>query len=280
LASVVFGLCLYFFVSPEVSQEFFAGWLLEQSLSVDNVLVFLLLFDYFKVPLENQDRVLKYGIIGAMIMRAVMIGLGSVALHHFQPVQLIFAGILIYSSASVLLSKLYNTLGGYDIANSNEEDMSKNQVVRLSRQLFNVTDKFDGDNFFVFIDGKRKATPLLIEICMVSIELSDVIFAVDSVPAVFGVTNNPLVVYSSNIFAIVGLRSMYIILSKAASDLEYLEPAVAFVVGFIGLKFVCDYLNHRISIQISLIVVVSIISIGVILSFWSQNRRLKNKMQQ
>jgi predicted tellurium resistance membrane protein TerC len=95
--------------------------------------------------------------------------------------------ILIYSSESVLLSKLYNTLGCYDIANSNEEDMSKNQVVRLSRQLFNVTDKFDGDNFFVFIDGKRKATPLLI--CMVSIELSDVIFAVDSVPAVFGVTN-------------------------------------------------------------------------------------------
>lgn len=184
LASVVFGLCLYFFVSPEVSQEFFAGWLLEQSLSVDNVLVFLLLFDYFKVPLENQDRVLKYGIIGAMIMRAVMIGLGSVALHHFQPVQLIFAGILIYSSASVLLSKLYSTLSGYDIANSNEVI---NQVVRLSRQLFNVTDNFDGDNFFVFIDGKRKATPLLI--CMVSIEFSDVIFAVDSVPAVFGVTN-------------------------------------------------------------------------------------------
>ena len=187
LASIVFGLCLYFSVSPEVSQEFFAGWLLEQSLSIDNVLVFLLLFDYFKVPLENQDRVLKYGIIGAMIMRAVMIGLGSVALHHFQAVQLIFAGILIYSSASVLLSKLYNTLGGYVEANDDKEDMSKNQVVRLSKQLFHVTDKFDGDKFFVFIDGKRKATPLLI--CMISIEFSDVIFAVDSVPAVFGVTN-------------------------------------------------------------------------------------------
>ena len=187
LASVTFGVYLYVSVSPEVSQEFFAGWLLEQSLSVDNVLVFLLLFDYFKVPLENQDRVLKYGIIGAIIMRAVMIGLGSIALQHFQAVRLIFAGILIYSSASVLLSKLYNTFDGYDEANINEGDMSKNRVVRLSKQLFHVTDKFDGDKFFVFIDGKRKATPLLI--CMVSIEFSDVIFAIDSVPAVFGVTN-------------------------------------------------------------------------------------------
>lgn len=96
----------------------------------------------------------------------------------------------------------------------------------------------------------------------------------------FTIEQNPLVVYSSNVFAIIGLRSMYIILSKAASDLEYLEPAVALVVGFIGLKFVCDYLNHRISIQISLIVVVSIIGIGVMLSFWSKNRKLKNKMQQ
>jgi TerC family integral membrane protein len=189
LASVVFGIGLNFAVSPEISQEFFAGWLLEQSLSIDNVLVFLLLFDYFKVPLANQDRVLNFGIYGAIVMRAVMIGLGSVALQQFHAVLLVFAGILIYSSAAVLL-------GGDDEEEEEEEDMSKNQLVQISKSLFDASDKFDGDRFFTIIDGVKKATPLFI--CMVAVELSDVVFAVDSIPAVFGVTD----VSSPNTFAI------------------------------------------------------------------------------
>lgn len=189
LASVVFGIGLNFAVSPEISQEFFAGWLLEQSLSIDNVLVFLLLFDYFKVPLASQDRVLNFGIYGAIVMRATMIGLGSVALQQFHAVLLVFAGILIYSSATVLL-------GGDDEDEEEEEDMSKNQLVQISKRLFDASDKFDGDRFFTIIDGVKKATPLFI--CMVAVELSDVVFAVDSIPAVFGVTD----VSSPNTFAI------------------------------------------------------------------------------
>jgi TerC family integral membrane protein len=187
LASILFGTSLYFGIDPKTSEEFFAGYLLEQSLSIDNVLVFLLLFDYFKVPLENQDRVLNYGIYGAVVMRAVMIGVGSVALNQVHAVLLVFAAILIYSSATVLLN-----LGGDDDEDE-EEDMSENYIVQLSKKLFDASDEFDGDRFFTIIDGVKKATPLFI--CLVSVEISDVVFAVDSIPAVFGVTEVSLSVF-------------------------------------------------------------------------------------
>lgn len=180
LSAGVFGLGLFFGVGRDISEQFFAGYLLEQSLSVDNLLVFLLLFDYFKVPLSSQDRVLNYGIYGAIVMRAVMIGLGAVALKQFHAVLLVFAGVLIYSSASVLL-------GGDEDMDGEEEDMSENKIVQFSRNLIDSTDTFDGDRFFTTVEGGiKKATPLLI--CMIAVEVSDVVFAVDSIPAVFGVT--------------------------------------------------------------------------------------------
>mmetsp|Transcript_23953 Transcript_23953/g.35515 ORF Transcript_23953/g.35515 Transcript_23953/m.35515 type:complete len:416 (+) Transcript_23953:72-1319(+) len=265
LASVVFGTALYFGIDPKTSEEFFAGYLLEQSLSIDNVLVFLLLFDYFKVPLENQDRVLNFGIYGAVVMRAVMIGLGSVALTQIHAVLLVFAAILIYSSATVLLNA-----GGDD--DDEEEDMSENKIVQLSKKLFDASDEFDGDRFFTIIDGVKKATPLFI--CLVSVEISDVVFAVDSIPAVFGVTENPIVVFTSNMFAIMGLRSLYTILSKAAKDLEYLEPAVAVVLGFVGVKLVGEYFGYEIPVQASLAVVATMLSGGVGASLWSKNQKI------
>lgn len=159
--------------------EFFAGYLVEQSLSIDNLFVFLLLFDYFKVPLSNQDRVLTYGIYGSVVMRALMIGLGSVALQRYQAILLVFAGILVYSSA--------NSLIGYFSGDEEEdEDMGENAIVKFSRKLFATTDSFDGNKFFTIDEGIRKATPLFI--CLVAVEISDVVFAVDSIPAVFGVT--------------------------------------------------------------------------------------------
>lgn len=265
LASILFGTSLYFGIDPKTSEEFFAGYLLEQSLSIDNVLVFLLLFDYFKVPLENQDRVLNYGIYGAVVMRAVMIGVGSVALNQVHAVLLVFAAILIYSSATVLLN-----LGGDDDEDE-EEDMSENYIVQLSKKLFDASDEFDGDRFFTIIDGVKKATPLFI--CLVSVEISDVVFAVDSIPAVFGVTENPIVVFTSNMFAIMGLRSLYTILSKAAKDLEYLEPAVAVVLGFVGAKLIGEYFGYEIPTVASLAVVASMLSGGVGLSLWSKKQK-------
>jgi Integral membrane protein TerC family len=175
-AAMVFGTGLAFFAGPETSEEFFAGYLLEQSLSIDNLLVFLLLFEYFKIPIGNQNRVLNWGIIGAIIMRAVMIGAGAVAIQKFRAVLLGFAAVLIVSSAKVII-------GGDE---DDEDDLSENQIVKFSNSLISSTDRFDGDRFFTEVDGIRKATPMLL--CMVAVEVSDVVFAVDSIPAVFGVT--------------------------------------------------------------------------------------------
>ena len=176
-AAIIFGSGLWAVFGAQTGEEFFAGYLVEQSLSVDNLFVFLLLFEYFNVPLQYQDRVLNWGIYGAIVMRAVMIGLGSVALQQFHAILLVFAAILVYSSA-----KFFVGFGD----EKDDEDPSENSIVKFSRSLFDSTDHFDGDRFFTLADGVRKATPLFI--CMIAVEISDVVFAVDSIPAVFGVT--------------------------------------------------------------------------------------------
>lgn len=176
-SACAFGGILWATAGATTGEEFFAGYLVEQSLSVDNLFVFLLLFDYFGVPLANQDRVLNWGIYGAIVMRAIMIGLGAAALQNFHAILLVFAGILVYSSAKVLFA------GESD---EEQEDLSDNTIVKLSHKFIESTDKYDGDKFFTVVDGIRKATPLFI--CMIAVEVSDVVFAIDSIPAVFGVT--------------------------------------------------------------------------------------------
>jgi len=256
-----FGLGLWWLIGPATAEEFYAGYIVEQSLSVDNLFVFLLLFDFFKVPLQFQNKVLTWGIYGSIVMRATMITIGAFAIGTFRPVLLIFAAVLVYSSAKILLE------GDED----EDEDMSENAIVKFSRRLIDSTDNFDGDNFFTFVDGVRKATPLFL--CMIAIEISDVVFAVDSVPAVFGVTENPLVVFSSNMFAIMGLRSLYTILSKAATDLIYLEPAVAVVLGFIGSKMIAEYFGYELPTTLSLTVVASLLGTGITASIFEKKRK-------
>ena len=175
-AAIAYGFLLIFIAGPETSGEFYAGYLLEQSLSIDNLLVFLLLFDYFKIPLEFQNKVLNWGIIGSIVMRATMIGFGSVALENFREVLLVFAGILIFSAVKVIV--------GDD--DDEDEDLSDNAIVKFTKNIMGSTDQFEGDNFFTEIDGIRMATPMLL--CMIAVEISDVVFAVDSIPAIFGVT--------------------------------------------------------------------------------------------
>ena len=184
--AIGFGIFLLFTAGPKISSEFYAGYLLEQSLSVDNLLVFLLLFDYFKVPKECQNRVLNWGIIGSIVMRATMIGAGAVALHKFNEILLVFAGIMIFSSAKVILGGGGGGGGEVD-GEEEEEDLSENAIIQFSKNIIGSTDKFDGDRFFTEIDGGvRKATPLFL--CMIAVEISDVVFAVDSIPAIFGIT--------------------------------------------------------------------------------------------
>lgn len=264
-AAIIFGGGIWSVMGSTTGQEFFAGYLVEQSLSVDNLFVFLLLFEYFKVPLQYQDRVLNWGIYGAVVMRAVMIGIGAAAIHNFHAILLVFAAILIYGSGKFF----------FEGEQEEEEDPSQNAIVQFSKSLFPSTDDFHGNKFFTVIDGVRMATPLFI--CLVAVEISDVVFAVDSIPAVFGVTENPLIVFSSNIFAIMGLRSLYTILSKAATDLKYLEPAVAWVLGFIGVKMVLEYFGYSIDTPVALGVVATALSVGVGASVVAKQKELEEQ---
>ena len=239
------------------ASEFFAGYLLEQSLSIDNLFVFVLLFGYFKVPKAYEARVLEYGILGAAIVRAVVIVLGATVIERFRPVLLLFAGFLMYSSYKVLF------------ASGDEDDgapnMENNTVVALVRRLLPVAPAFDGDRFFTRLpDGSRVATPLLV--VLICVELSDLIFAVDSIPAVFGVTSDPFIVYSSNMFAIASLRALFSLVVSAMTELRYLDKAVAVVLGFIGAKMVADLAGAHIPTSTSLAVVLTSLGAGIGLS--------------
>ena len=195
LIAVVFGAGLWFQFGAQTGQEFFAGYIVEKSLSVDNLFVFLLLFDFFKVPSQYQGRILTWGIYGSVIMRAIMISLGAAALENFHEILLVFAAILIYSAFQVL----------YDVEDEDEEDLGNNPVIKIAQNLFQTTDTYDGSNFFKLEDGVKKATPLFI--CMIAVELSDVVFAVDSIPAVFGVTEVSSLLLSLSTYRIICLLS-------------------------------------------------------------------------
>ncbi|XP_048138269.1 thylakoid membrane protein TERC, chloroplastic isoform X4 [Rhodamnia argentea] len=199
-----------------------------------------------------QNRVLSYGIAGAIIFRLTLIILGSATLQRFEGVNLLLAAILLYSSFKLLTSE------------EDDSDLSDNFIVKTCRKFIPVTSSYDGDRFITNQNGLWKATPLLLTVAV--IELSDIAFAVDSIPAVFGVTRDPFIVFTSNLFAILGLRSLYRLISEGMSDLEYLQPSIAVVLGFIGSKMILDYFGFNVSTEASLGVVATCLSAGVVLS--------------
>ena len=251
-SAILFGCGTMYFRGEEAGLEFFTGYLVEQSLSVDNLFVFLMLFNYFKVPAQFQDRVLTWGIIGAVLLRGIMIVLGIQMIERFQVITLIFAGILLLSAYKLLTD------------DEDTEDLSNNYILKVSNYVVKSTTEYDGDRFFTKEKGESLATPLLM--CLICIEISDLVFAIDSIPAVLGVSHDPFIVYTSNIFAIMGLRSLYTIVAKAVSDLPYLKPAVALVLGFVGAKMIGEYFHRSISTGLSLFIVICIISGGIISS--------------
>lgn len=258
-AAAGFSALIAVFKNPTSAIEFCSGYVLELCLSVDNLFVFLVLFDYFNVKKQEQEIVLKYGIIGAVILRGLFIFAGSAALHQFHQVLLLFAVVLFYSSFKIIF-KVED--------DDEEEDLSENAVVKLSKRFIKTTDSFDGSKFFTQVDGVAMATPLLL--CLICVELSDVVFAFDSVPAIFGVTEDPFIVYSSNLFAIAGLRSLYNVLSQAVEQLQYLEKAVGIVLGFIATKMTFQTFNIELFNAVeSLAVVIGILGIGVGASLWA-----------
>ncbi len=207
----------------ELALEFLTGYVLEYSLSIDNIFVFVLVFAYFRIPAEYKHRVLFYGILGALIFRAVFIALGS-ALMQFNWIIYIFGAFLIITGIKMFFS------------NDEEIEPEKNFLIRGFRKLMPVTTEINGKDFFVVKDGIRHATPLFI--ALLFLEATDIIFAVDSVPAIYGITNEPLIVFTSNIFAILGLRSMYFMLAGIISKFYLLKYGLAVVLVFVGLKMV------------------------------------------
>lgn len=265
-------LAIFFGVTQGASAglDFVAGYVVEDSLSVDNLFVFLIIFKYFKVPPDLQKTCLDLGIYGAVVLRAVFIFLGLAAIQAFKPVLLIFAFILLYASYAALKE-------GEDDDDEEEEEEEPPEVIKNIVDALPTTDNFVGDKLFVTgDDGRWMATPLFL--CILSIELSDILFAVDSVPAVFAVTEDPLIVFTSNIAAILGLRSLYQILSIAVQDLVYLEKAVAIILGFVGFKLVLEVVGFEISSAASLAVIVLTLGAGILLSLLAdEEKELKKK---
>ena len=203
--------------------EFLAGYVVEKSLAVDNVFVFVMVFGYFGIPSVQQHRVLFYGILGALVFRAVFIALGSV-LMQYHWVVVLFGALLLATGAKMLW------------APEQKVSPDQNPLIRLFRRLMPITPDLRGQRFFVSIDGRRHATPLLVTLLF--LEMSDIIFAIDSVPAIFALTREPLIVFTSNVFAILGLRAMYFLLAGAVQRFRLLKYALAFILIFVGLKMV------------------------------------------
>lgn len=232
--------------------EFYTGYLIELSLSVDNLFVFLLIFQYFWVPPKQQPRVLKWGIFGAMVMRGIMILAGALLLQKFEWIVYLFGGILIVTGVRMFGS------------DDTRIEPDKNPLVRLARRFLPVTDNYEAEHFFVRKESlKWFATPLFLVLLVV--EWSDLVFAIDSIPAVFAVTRDPFIVYSSNLFAVMGLRALYFVLAGALDRFHYLKPAVAIILVLVGIKMAIAAWLH-IPTLISLGVIIALLSGGILLS--------------
>ena len=259
--ALTFNVGLYFWRCGEVALQFLTGYLIEKSLSVDNIFVFVLLFTYFAVPSIYQHRVLFYGIIGALIMRGIMIAAGATLIKEFHWIIYIFGAFLIFTGVRMALHR-------------NEEiHPEDNPLVRLVRRVIPVTGEYHGQRFFVRQAGVLMATPLFL--VLVLVEFTDLIFAVDSIPAIFAVTQDPFIVYTSNVFAILGLRSLYFVLRCVVDKFYYLKLSLAAVLTFVGVKMVLTDI-YKIPIGVSLIVIVTLLAIGVIASF-IRARRLEGE---
>ena len=237
--------------------EFLTGYIVEKSLAIDNIFVFVLVFAYFGIPLQYQHRVLFYGILGALVFRALFIALGSV-LMQYGIVVLIFGAFLLLTGIKMLLVP------------DQKVDPEKNALIRLFRRWVPVTPELHGQRFLVSVNGRWHATPLMV--ALVFLEMSDIIFAVDSVPAIFAISSEPLIVFTSNVFAILGLRSMYFLLADAIERFHLLKYALALILIFVGLKMVWlnDAFGGKFPIEWSLSIIAALLVSAIVASWWRQ----------
>ncbi len=234
------------------SLEFLTCYIVEKSLSIDNIFIFLLIFGYFKVPNIYQRRVLVYGVLAAVLLRVIMVLIGSYLISKFEWILYIFGAFLLFTGIKMCF--------GHD----EEQDLSQNKIIKATKKLFKTTDQYHHEHFFVKENGIRYATPLFLVLVMITI--SDVIFAVDSVPAVFSVTTDPFIVMTSNVFAILGLRAMYFLLADMAERFYLLQYGLAIILIFIGVKMLILYFDYHLPILLSLSVILGTLVGSIALS--------------
>ena len=255
--SVLFGIGVLYFRGPQLSLEFFTGYLIEKALSVDNLFLFLVIFRAFGVEDRVQHRVLEWGVVGALVMRGAMIAVGTELIQHFSWVLYVLGAFLVYTGIRLFFKK---------------EDVQpeKSKIVRFAYKHLRLTREYDGEHFFVRNAGKLFATPLFVVLLVV--EITDVTLAVDSIPAVFGITRDPFIVYSSNVLAILGLRALYFLLAGVIDRLRFLDEGLAIVLVFIGGKMIGERWVH-ISEGVSLAVVGGVLLIALVASVVIPPRR-------
>ena len=242
---------------PQAALQYVTGYLLEWSLSVDNIFVIAVIFNFMKIPAQFQYRVLFWGIVGAILLRGVMIGAGAALIHRFDWMFYVFGAILLLSAARMLKS------------DEEQFDPAKSVLVRIARRVYPVTDRLEGDRFFITVNGARAATPLFVTLLLV--DFADVVFAVDSIPAIFAVTQDAFIVFTSNAFAILGLRSLYFAIAGMMAMFRYIKTSLVFILGFVGVKMM---LHHHFEIPhvTSLAVIVGFLAAGVLASLWASRR--------
>ena len=250
--SLTFGFVISRWLGQEKAVEYLTGYVLEWSLAVDNIFVFVIVFNFFRTPFKYQQRVLLWGVLGALVMRGLMIGVGVTLIENFHWILYVFGGFLLITGLRMLFGK-----------DDHDTDLSSNPAIKLVRRVFKVSPEYDGQRFFTVRDGVRMATPLLL--VLVVIEFTDVIFAVDSIPAIFAVTTDPFIVFTSNVMAILGLRSMYFLLANVVHRFVYLQTGLAVILSYIGVKMLLLDVVH-IPTFLSLGVVVGILALSVLAS--------------
>jgi tellurite resistance protein TerC len=259
--AMLFNVFVYYYFDKATAVEFFTGYIIEKSLSIDNIFVIIMIFSYFKVPTAYQHKVLFWGILGALIMRVVFILVGIELIHKFHWLIYLFGGFLVYSGIKILSSE------------DTKLEPEKNPLVKLARRLFPFTPNYEGDNFFVTKDSKRWATPLFLVVIL--IEATDLIFAVDSIPAILAVSDDSFIVYTSNVFAILGLRSLYFALAGIEKYFKYLKYGLSAILIFVGVKMcITDF--YKIPTDLSLIIIVFVLVISMLASMASKSDQRGN----
>lgn len=260
--AVLFGLALLVVAGAERGGEYFAGYLVEKSLSVDNVFVFALIFTYFAVPDEYQYRVLFWGIVGALILRGVFVLIGAELLNRYEWMVLVFGAFLIYTGLRMAFHR------------DSEVHPERNPVLRLVRRLVPMTKDFHGENFFTRHSGKLMATPLFAVIIVVG--TTDVVFAVDSIPAIFAITSSAFIVWTANAFAVLGLRPLYFMLAGMMDRFVYLQTGLAVILVFVGAKFIYSYFFGKLPIWISLPFIAAVVAVSIGASLYKTRGEIPN----